>query len=47
MDETRSPFIKFLGLLLGIFHPGGHEVDWMPFDPSPSSFRRKSEKPES
>ena len=44
MDETCSPFMEFLGLLLSIFHPGDHEVEWMPFDPSPSSFRWMSKK---
>jgi len=47
MDETRSPFMEFLGLLLSVFHPEGDKVDWMPFDPSPSSFRWMTKKSES
>ena len=46
-DEARSPIMEFLGLLVSIFHPEGDKDEWMPFDPTPSSFRRKFVKPES
>ena len=47
MDETRSPFMEFLGLLASIFRPEVDRDEWLPFDPCPSSFRRKFQKRES
>ena len=40
-DTRPSPLAEFLDLFLNVFLPEGRKGEWLPFDTSPSSFKRK------
>jgi hypothetical protein len=48
MKPVRKPSVlwEFLGLLLGAFAPRGDNEEWLPFDPSPRSFKSKAKAAE-